>query len=149
MTKDVLLTISGLQFAQDMDAEPIQIVTAGSYYKKNGKHYVVYEEVMEGVEGTTKNLIKMSEDYLDITKKGVANVHMVFEKDKKNVTYYETPYGMLLIGIDAEEIHIEESEDNIHVDVWYDLEANYEHLAACRIQMNIQSKEAKNFTLQS
>ena len=102
MTKDVLLTISGLQFAQDMDAEPIQIVTAGSYYKKNGKHYVVYEEVMEGFEGTTKNLIKMSEDYLDITKKGVANVHMVFEKDKKNVTYYETPYGMLLIGIDAE-----------------------------------------------
>lgn len=76
MTKDILLTISGLQFAQDMDAEPIQIVTAGSYYKKNGKHYVVYEEVMEGFEGTTKNLIKMSEDYLDITKKGVANVHM-------------------------------------------------------------------------
>jgi len=149
MTKDVLLTISGLQFAQELETEPIEIVTAGSYYKKNGKHYVLYEEVAEGFEGTTKNIIKLTEDYLDITKKGIANVHMVFEKNKKNVTYYETPYGMLLIGIDAEKVHVKEAEDNIDVDVRYDLEANYEHLAACRIQMNIKSKEAKDFSLQS
>lgn len=149
MTKNVLLTISGLQFAQELETEPIEIVTAGSYYKKNGKHYVLYEEVVEGFEGTTKNIIKLTEDYLDITKKGIANVHMVFEKNKKNVTYYETPYGMLLIGIDAEKVHVKEAEDNIDVDVRYDLEANYEHLAACRIQMNIKSKEAKDFSLQS
>lgn len=149
MTKEVLLTISGLQFAEETEAEPIEIVTAGSYYKKNGKHYIVYEEVMEGFEGTTKNLIKLSEESLDITKKGVANVHMLFEKNKKNVTYYQTPFGMILIGIDAEEINVEETEDNIEVNVRYQLEANYEHLAACKIRMNIKSKEAKDFSLQS
>lgn len=149
MTKDVILTISGLQFAQEMDAEPIEIVTAGNYYKKNGKHYIIYEEVMEGFEGTTKNIIKLSEDYLDITKKGIANVHMVFEKNKKNMTYYQTPFGSLFIGIDAGQVQVEESEDNIDVNVAYTLEANYEHLADCRIQMNIKSKEAGDFRLQS
>lgn len=148
MTKDVILTISGLQFAQEMDAEPIEIVTAGNYYKKNGKHYIIYEEVMEGFEGTTKNIIKLSNDYLDITKKGIANVHMVFEKNKKNMTYYQTPFGSLFIGIDAGQVQVEESEDNIDVNVAYTLEANYEHLADCRIQMNIKSKEAGDFRLQ-
>lgn len=149
MTKDVILTISGLQFAQEMDAEPIEIVTAGNYYKKNGKHYIIYEEVMEGFEGSTKNIIKLSEDYLDITKEGIANVHMVFEKNKKNMTYYQTPFGSLFIGIDAEQVQVEESEDNIDVNVAYTLEANYEHLADCKIQMNIKSKESGDFKLQS
>lgn len=38
---------------------------------------------------------------MDITRRGVSNVHMMFEKNRKNVTYYYTPYGSLLIGIDA------------------------------------------------
>ena len=145
----MILTISGLQFAQEMEAEPIEIVTAGNYYKKNGKHYIVYEEVMEGFEGTTKNIIKLTEDYLDITKKGIANVHMVFEKNKKNMTCYQTPFGSIFIGIDAGQVKVEESEDNIDVNVAYALEANYEHLADCRIQMNIKSKESGDFKLQS
>ena len=120
MTKDVIVTISGLQFAQETETEPDEIVTAGSYYKKNGKHYIIYDEVMEGFEGSTKN-----------------------------ITYYNTPFGNLFIGIDAEKIQVEESEENINVNVAYALEANYEHLADCRIQMNIKSKDARDFKLQA
>ena len=149
MTKDVIVTISGLQFAQETETEPVEIVTAGSYYKKNGKHYIIYDEVMEGFEGSTKNIIKLTEDSLDVTKKGVTNVHMVFEEKKKNITYYNTPFGNLFIAIDAEKIQVEESEENINVNVAYALEANYEHLADCRIQMNIKSKDARDFKLQA
>lgn len=149
MTKDILLTISGLQFmAQDDEpVEPVEVITAGDYYKKNNKHYVIYDEVMEGFEGTTHNTIKIAENCLDITKKGVANVHMIFEKNKKNVTYYYTPFGSLLIGIDAKQVEIAETEENINVKVNYDLEVNYEFLANCNITMNIKSKEAKDFKL--
>lgn len=147
MTKEVIVTISGLQFAPEGDTEPIEIITSGDYFKKNGKHYVVYDEIMEGFEGTTKNVIKLKDDYLDITKKGVSNAHMMFEKNKKNVTYYYTPFGSLLIGIDAKNVYIAETEENIDVKVDYSLEVNYEHLANCSIQMNIKSKEAKDFKL--
>lgn len=150
MTKDVIVTISGLQFAQETETEPVEIVTAGSYYKKNGKHYIIYDEVMEGFEGSTKNIIKLTEDSLDVTKKGVTNVHMVFEENKKNITYYNTPFGNLFIGIDAEKIQVEESEENIKRKRGIrSLEANYEHLADCRIQMNIKSKDARDFKLQA
>ena len=149
MTKDVLLTISGLQFAagEDGGGEALEVITPGDYYKKNDKHYVMYDEVMEGFEGSTKNIIKIAEDSLDITKKGVANVHMIFEKNKKNVTYYYTPFGSLLIGIDAKRVNIAETDENIDVTVNYDLEVNYEFLANCNITMNIKSKEAKDFRL--
>ena len=100
---------------------------------------------MEGFEGTTKNIIKLQEDCVDITKKGITNVHMVFEKNKKNVTCYETPFGSLMLGINAKDIKITEEENDISVDVRYALELNYEHLADCTIKMEIQSKENGEF----
>ena len=81
MTKDVLVKISGLQFAEDQDNGPVEIITTGNYYKKNGKHYILYDEVQEGFDGVTKSVIKVNDDFLDVTKKGVTNVHMMFEKN--------------------------------------------------------------------
>lgn len=149
MTKDVLLTISGLQFAAqgEEELEPVEVITAGDYYKKNGKHYILYDEVMEGFEGSTRNVIKVTDDSLDITKKGVSNVHMIFEKNKKNVSYYYTPFGSILVGIDAKSVAINETDENIDIKVEYNLEVNYEHLADCSITMNIKSKEARDFSL--
>ena len=147
MTKDVLVKISGLQFAGEEDSDSIEVITSGTYYKKNNKHYVLYEEVMEGSTDVTKNVIKIGTDSMEVTKKGPATVHMMFERDKKNVSYYYTPYGNLLIGIDAKEIQIEESELDINVKVKYGLEINYEHVADCHITVDVKSKEAKDFKL--
>lgn len=147
MTKEVLVSISGLQYAEGQDNEPVEVITSGDYYKKNGKHYILYEEVTEGFEETTKNIIKIGEEFLDITKRGVVNVHMMFEKNKKNLTYYYTPYGSILIGIEATKIELEETEQDIHVKVEYALELNYEHMADCTIQMNVKSKNAGDFKI--
>ena len=46
MTKDVLVKISGLQFAEDQDNGPVEIITTGNYYKKNGKHYILYDALL-------------------------------------------------------------------------------------------------------
>lgn len=141
MTKDVIVSVSGLQFAGEDDGQPVEVITVGDYYKKNGKHYVMYEEQSEGFEGVTRNRIKLQENMLDITKKGITNVHMLFEKDKKNTTYYHTPFGSILLGIDTRQIRIEEKEHKLEVIVDYALEMNYEHLADCTIRIEICSKE--------
>lgn len=147
MTKEVLVSISGLQFAEDMEQTPMEVITSGDYYKKNGKHYIIYDEVMEGFSEATKNIIKIGEDCMDITKRGVTNVHMMFEKDKKNLTYYYTPYGSLMIGIEAGGIEVSETENDLVVTVDYALEVNYEHLADCKIKMNVKSKNAGDFKI--
>ncbi len=149
MTKDVILSICGLQFdSLETEApDPVEVITVGEYYKRNNKHYVLFHEIMEGFEGRTKNTVKISDNTLDIIKQGVTNVHMVFEKNKKNITCYNTPYGNLMVGILAKEVNIVEQDENIEVRVEYALDINYEHLADCKIVINIKSKEAKDFVL--
>ena len=92
MTKDVLITISGVQMLDD-DDEDVEMVTRGDYYQKNGKHYIMYDEQMEGFEGTVKNIIKVSPGSVDIIKKGITSAHMQFEKNKKNLSCYNTSGG--------------------------------------------------------
>ena len=53
MTKDVLITISGIQTIDGEVNDPIETVTPGEYYFRNGKHYILYDEVQEGVPGVT------------------------------------------------------------------------------------------------
>lgn len=141
MTKEVLLSIKGLQFEGENDANDLETVTAAQYYKKNDNHYVIYEEATEGFHDVTKNIIKWNGKTLDLTKKGLVNVHMIFEERRKNVTDYHTPFGSILVGIDTHQIDVEEEEDQIRVNVDYALEINYEHLADCRICMDVKAKD--------
>ena len=110
----------------------------------------IYDEVLEGMAGTIKNKIKITgEDSVEIMKSGLSSSHMIFEKNKKNLTYYRTPYGQMLVGINTRKMEISVEEDKIDVLVDYELDVNHEPLADCKIKMNIMSKENKKFSVLS
>ena len=138
MTKDVMVSIHGLQFDQGPDSEEIETIQWGQYYKKNGTHYVIYDELMEGFKEPVRNTIKFKEHEMNLTKHGLLNVYMVFEENKKNMTNYRTPYGTLLIGLDTSKVSLSEKEEEIKLDVEYSLDVNYEYLADCKIEIKIE-----------
>lgn len=151
MTKDVLVSISGMHMdvisgMTDEENEAIEVVTPASYYCRNGRHYVIYDEVMEGTPGTIKNKIKITgTDSVEIMKTGISNAHMVFEKNKKNLTYYKTPFGQMLVGVNTKNMEVNVTDDNIGVSVDYELDINHEPLADCKIKMEIFSKGSDPF----
>lgn len=147
MTKEVLLSIQGLQVTDDNQSDTTEVIAPGEYYFRNGRHFLLYDEVSEEKQEVTKNIIKVSNDSMELTKRGIVNVHMVFEKDKKNVTYYYTPYGSLLVGINAYHIAVTEEAEKLVVDVKYALEINNEHLANCHIQIQATPRRDEGFKL--
>ena len=141
MTKDILISIRDCSPLGDDQQEDLEMIIPGSYYKKGDRHYIKYNEVTEGMEGTTSNLIKIKGNCMEVTKKGLTNTHMVFEEQKKNMTYYDTPFGNLLVGIAATSVSMKETEKQIDVKVDYALEINYEHLADCTIDMTVRARD--------
>lgn len=146
MTRDVLITISGIQLAEG-DSNEVEMITAGDYFQKNGSHYILYDEVMEGQNDIIRNTIKIRPQGLDIIKRGSSNVHMTFEKDKKNLSCYATPFGEMMIGINTNDIMIAEDEDSLKVRVSYSLDINYQHVSECNINLDIHSKPTANIHL--
>lgn len=148
MTKDVLISVKGLQNLGDgQEPEEVEVVAKGDYYFKNGHHFIYFDEVMEGFPEPVKNSIKITEKSVEVKKKGAANVQMIFEENKKNFTYYATPFGELQMGIAATKIHVQEEEDNLDLRIDYALEVNGEHVADCEIAVNVKAKNAGNFSL--
>ncbi|HJA06811.1 MAG TPA: DUF1934 domain-containing protein [Candidatus Mediterraneibacter pullicola] len=158
MTKDVLVSISGKHIdimngmAQEYAGEDdgIEVVTPASYYLRNGKHYIIYDEVVEGMAGAIRNKIKITgTDVVEIMRSGLSSSHMVFEKNKKNLTYYRTPFGQMLVGVNTRNMEINVGENKINVLVDYELDVNHEPMADCKIKMNIMSKNNGDFSVLS
>lgn len=137
MTKDILVSVSGIQFEIEPN-EPVELITTGAYYNKNGKHYILYEEAdME--DGLTKNRIKIAPNKIEMVKSGATNAQMIFEEGKTNMTYYDTVMGSLLLGVTADSIHIREEERRIQAIVRYSLEINYNHISDCEITIDVKA----------
>lgn len=153
MTKEVLINISGLHMGatQEDDIEqesPIEVLVPGNYYFKDGKHYLFFEERIEGFQEVTKSQIKwQGNDYLEVTKKGLTNMNMVYEKNKKTQCFYNTPYGQLNLGIFTSDIVVNETEEDIDIRVEYAMDANHQLLAECTICINVKPRESKKFSI--
>lgn len=148
MTRDVLIRISGMQFMDsENESDDVEVITTGDYFRKNGKHYIIYDEVMDGFEGNVRNTVKISPEILDIRKQGVANAHMVFEQDKKNMTRYATPMGDMMVEISTNRIQVDEQEDSLKVMVEYSLGINCQHISECNITMDVCSKNKAELRL--
>lgn len=147
MTKEVLIRLSGLQMIEEAGKDHLEMITTGDYFRRNGKHFIIYNEMIDGMTGTVRNTVKITPETMDIRKQGVTNAHMIFEQDKKNLTRYATPMGDLMVGINTNRISIEEEEDRLNVSVEYSLDINYEHVSECNITMEICSKEKADLRL--
>lgn len=146
MTKEVLIHMKGLQNMPDMQGqenEPLELITAGEYYFRNNTHYFLYDEMMEGFTGPTHNMIKIRPGLMEVRKRGVVNVHMIFEKDKKNVAFYKTPLGTLEMDITATRVMMAETEQWLDIQAEYALGVNGNAVADCVMQIRVTPKGNK------
>lgn len=145
MTKEVMISIRGLQFMEDESEDDIETVQQGEYYLRGGSHYLVFDEYLEGFHEPVKNVLRFQEKELSLIKRGLLNVQMNFEQGKKNLTRYQTPYGAIMIGLDTGRVECFEKEHELKLEVDYTLEANYQYVADCHIVIEAREKGGERF----
>lgn len=122
---NVKINIKGIHCGDDLSREDIALETIGSYYYKNGKHYIRYEEHFED-ERVSKNILKLEKGKAELIRKGYGAAHLCFETGNTNYTYYETLMGKLLIGVNTGSIYVKvdgrnEKPDKIEVKIEYEM----------------------------
>ena len=141
MTKEIILTISGLH-ETDGDADaPIETMTPGQYYMKNGKHYVVYDEVLDGLEGTVKSTIKFTDEVVELIRNGPASTRMVFQPGHEHMVIYQTPMGPLSISLYTEDLKMELGEERMNLKIDYSLKTEGIVVSESTVNIEIYPKE--------
>lgn len=135
---DIMLRIVGTQFTRGEEAEQIEFVTEGKYYKKNNAMYLVYKETeVLGIDGSVTTL-KIKNDTIKMMRHGPVSNEMCFEKGRRITGEYETPFGRMPMELLTNEIAYEINEDTIkgYVDIDYDL--SIRGLTDSRNKLNVQ-----------
>ena len=141
MDKDVLIHINGIQYTGGEEPEPVEVITPGQYYFKNGNHYLKFEDVTDNPNERTSSLMKFRPAYLEVKKSGFVDTRMVFEENKKTLTIYETPFGVMNVSISATSIRLKEEKESIELTAEYALDINNSYMADCSITLTAISKK--------
>ena len=134
MDKDVIISLCGRPGA----AESIELVTPGRYCKKDGKYFITYEESsLTGMEGTTTTL-QVEGKKVTLTRTGQNNSQMIFEVGKKHISCYETPFGAIVVGVQAKNIAVDINECGGEISAGYMLEVDNDLIGNSDFHMRIR-----------
>lgn len=104
------------------------------------KNIIKYDEVLEGTTKKCTSTIKIAGNSVEVTKKGPVTAHLSFVPGEKTMTFYETPYGNIYLGIFSRSVDMQRTEDKLTISIDYALELNYEQVSDCKVDIEISSK---------
>ncbi len=139
MKKEVWVSICGLQSVEETAQEPVETISAGDYFKKQEKHFLLYDSYEE--DGTlTRNQVKISADKVELLRRGKGESRMDFWLGKRTASPYLTPYGSLLLGVTTGGIALRETENSLEVCLEYVLDMLEEKVADCRLIIRVTER---------
>lgn len=123
MESNAMIHLKTLQSAEgEGEIDEIELQTKGTFAKKNGKFYIVYEESeLTGFEDTTTT-IKVTDDTVCMTRRGKYNSRMEFRLGEKCLCSYNTPFGVIPVGVNPISVENNLSEDGGKLEIEYILD---------------------------
>ena len=137
MKKDVMVSFKSFNEYEEDNTEKIEFITKGTFFEKDGKCYIKYEEKNENESVITT--LKTDGEKVTILRYGANNTQMIIEKGKKHLNYYETPHGAFTVGTYAREVDVNISENCGSVRMSYNIELN--NVLTCKNQVEVDFKE--------
>ena len=141
MTKDVVLIMDATQYYPGEEPQNSITKVPAEYYLRNGSHYVMFEESQNGFTEKVKGMLKIKNGSVELSKKGLIQSHMLFEKDLRYTTEYKTPFGGFMMEVCTRQLKISEYEDEISLEIKYSLESEGRSVADCLMKISITEKQ--------
>lgn len=119
MRKEVVLTISGTQYAPGQKPETIELVTEGTLEFRDGGWDICYEESdLTGMEGVSTTF-RLEPGQVTLLRTGKLRSEMVFRQGVPHESLYQMEFGALMLTVCAQMIEAQIGEKGGMVDLQY------------------------------
>jgi uncharacterized beta-barrel protein YwiB (DUF1934 family) len=137
VSKKVLISVKTRQYF-DGQPEEIELITEGKYFKEGSNYVVVYDESeISGMKGTTTTL-KIEKDALSIIRSGTTKSNLVFKKNHKHISLYDTPYGTIELTVKPSKVDIDVNDEGGKVKLEYKMESPGLEIIENALELNIK-----------
>lgn len=105
MTRDIIITVTGISLDEAGHETTTALTARGQYFLRNGARFLLYNERDPETGSFTKNLLKLTDSSLELSRSGALRCRLIFETGKTHRASYTTPCGSLLLDICTEELN--------------------------------------------
>ncbi len=136
--KNVLISIKGFQYDEQMDEESFELVTDGEYSLEDGVAEFSYmESELTGFAGTKTSFV-IEPDRVVLNRAGGLNGEMIFSEGKKHHFMYETAYGAMTMGVDTQSITKDMDENGGDLEIHYVIDIDNVILSRNTFKINVR-----------
>jgi uncharacterized beta-barrel protein YwiB (DUF1934 family) len=122
--KKATISIKGTPAMEDSEDVGFELLTDGESMSENGVSTFSYmESELTGINGmlTTFNV---EPDRVVLSRGEGFGMDMIFSEDQKHHFLYDTPYGLMTMGIDTHSIKKNMRDDGGSLEIRYDIEVD-------------------------
>lgn len=137
---NVWISIRGRQLlAQENWEDSMDLVTSGTLSRGPDGLEVTYSEDDASGLGRTQTTLLLGAERVTMLRSGDVTTQMVFERGRKHVTYYETEFGVLTIGVNTSRLlcDVGDKGSPIDIEMEYTLEIDNEMTGANVISIRV------------
>lgn len=142
MQDEYLISITGKQYVDGEKGE-IQLTTLGSYVKKGDSRYILYDEYDQEVPAPTKgtkSVLKIEGNKkVTLIRNGEQKSRLVLEKGQRHMCHYDTGYGSMMIGVFANRINTDLTDEGGNLEISYSLDINAGLTSINEIFINVKN----------
>ncbi len=124
MAKDVFIKIKGV-YNVEGDKNTEELFTNGKIYRKNNITYLTYKESeTTGFEGCTTTLKIEDEGRVTIIRNGATSSYLILQPGTRNIGRYTVYGNQMEIGVFAENLECEITENSAKLHMAYSIDMN-------------------------
>ena len=135
MTDKVGITIKGIR-TMDGEHECVEESGDGDYYRKNGKHYILWRR-----DGDMVKRIRIDDHSMTVTETNGGNA-MDFQEGRKTTVAYGGPEGKLVLVLWTHRFRVRCREEVLEAEVEYALYYGENHISDNKITVTVFLREA-------
>lgn len=106
MLNNYNINITGRETIDGMD-DGISLFTVGDYKKTENGYLISYMDTeTTGFAGDITTLETNGNKSITIRRRGKSFMDLVVEKDRRNVSHYDTEFGSMLVGVHGNDLRI-------------------------------------------
>ncbi len=121
------------------EVDTIHLMTRGSFARRNGNFFISYAETeATGYEGNITTVKVENGSKVSMLRSGNMPSQLVIERGKRHVCHYDSAYGVLSLGVAADEIDNRLTETGGELAFSYTLDQGDAHISHNKVKITVQ-----------
>lgn len=135
MNRDVNVRVIGTHRDSDGICNEVVSECDGIYALRAGKHFLIYNEELEGTTQVTRNLVTVGINEVVVSKSGAVGTRIEFAGGTLRDVEYDTGFGKIHVNVRTKNIMTLQEKHSLRIVIDYNLEMDGEVISECKIDI--------------